>query len=323
MEPYINRALILEETEPLNSNFDSLGFSSMYFTNNLGTLLLAFLFYFVSVFFCWLLSFWVPNRPRVARVYENLRASLFYNSFVSMMTESYAVMAVCVMINLEYIVWDSWGKSVQSAICLLALSLLVLFPVVLSIVSKTSWERDFKHLKERIEPFFEDLNLKNGPIVMLQPVYFLLRRFLMAYIVVFYREHLFFQILFKALSIVAGVILVGHVDALYPQKRSIEFLNECIIMCVLYSMICFSPLVPDPYARYELGFFCIVIVGVHLAINLFLILFNNFKKVKLDLMIWIARRALKKQSANQKALLDSTRVRRHMLRRQLLKKARA
>lgn len=186
-EPYINAALNLNETEGLNSNFDDLGFSSLYFMNNMGTMLIAFLFYFVLVFLLWLVSSWVPNRPRLGRLYERIRTSLFYNSFISMMMESYAVIAICVMINLEYIVWDSYGKIVQSCMCLLALALLIFFPVVLSITARINWESNFKHLYEQIEPFFEDLNIKKGPIVLLQPVYFLVRRFLMAYVVVFFR----------------------------------------------------------------------------------------------------------------------------------------
>ena len=116
---------------------------------------------------------------------------------------------------------------------------------------------------------------------------------------------------------VIGVILIGYVEAFTPYKRNIEFLNECIIMMVLYSMICFSPFVPEPEARYILGFFCIVIVGLHLIVNLFLILFSNFKQIKLDLMIWRSRRLLLKQVSEQKLLLENTRVKRRLMRRQL------
>ena len=210
------------------------------------------------------------------------------------MMESYAILSICIMINLEYIRWDSYGQTVQSMVCLCALALVILFPIVLFVVSRSAWESNFKHLKEQIEPFFEDLNLKNGPIVMLQPIYFLFRRFMMAVIVVKF-EHFIFQVLAKAFSIVIGVILVGHIEALTPPlKRKMEFMNEVIIMMVLYCMISFSPVAADPGARYMMGFFCIAIVGSHLLINLFLIMASNFRQIKLDLQIWLARRNLKK-----------------------------
>jgi hypothetical protein len=49
IEPYINWILRLEETEPFNSNFDAIGFGSMYFLNNMNSLLLAFVFYFLQI----------------------------------------------------------------------------------------------------------------------------------------------------------------------------------------------------------------------------------------------------------------------------------
>jgi hypothetical protein len=82
----------------------------MFFLNNLGTLLVVFLFYFISIMFLMLLDCFVENRPRIGRLHDKIRDSLFYNTFVSLMMESYGVMAICVMINLEYIRWESFGE---------------------------------------------------------------------------------------------------------------------------------------------------------------------------------------------------------------------
>lgn len=46
MSPYINTLLNLNDTDPFSSGFEQMGYSSKYFSNNLGTLNLAFLFYF-------------------------------------------------------------------------------------------------------------------------------------------------------------------------------------------------------------------------------------------------------------------------------------
>ena len=50
-------------------------------------------------------------------------------------------------------------------------------------------------------------------------------------------------------------------------------------MMVLYTMICFSPFVPDLHARYTVGFFCMFLVSLHLGINLSLIFFGSFSKL--------------------------------------------
>jgi hypothetical protein len=51
LEPYINRIFSLKSTGPFNDNFNDLGFQSMYFLNNLGPMLLAFLGYFAAILF--------------------------------------------------------------------------------------------------------------------------------------------------------------------------------------------------------------------------------------------------------------------------------
>jgi hypothetical protein len=47
--PLINQILKLNSTEPLNENFNAIGFESMYFLNNMGSLLIGFLIYFFGL----------------------------------------------------------------------------------------------------------------------------------------------------------------------------------------------------------------------------------------------------------------------------------
>lgn len=49
IDPFLNKVLNLNETEPINSNFDALGFNSMFFLNNMGSLMIGFLIYFVGL----------------------------------------------------------------------------------------------------------------------------------------------------------------------------------------------------------------------------------------------------------------------------------
>ena len=49
IEPYMNKMLQLNSTHAFNRNFESLGFQSMFFMNNLGPLLIAFLIYFAAI----------------------------------------------------------------------------------------------------------------------------------------------------------------------------------------------------------------------------------------------------------------------------------
>ena len=49
LDPLINKVLKLNETEPINANFYAIGFQSMYFLNNMGSLTIGFLIYFVGL----------------------------------------------------------------------------------------------------------------------------------------------------------------------------------------------------------------------------------------------------------------------------------
>jgi hypothetical protein len=49
LDPFINKVLNLNETEPFNANFRAIGFNSMFFLNNMGSLLIGFVFYFIGI----------------------------------------------------------------------------------------------------------------------------------------------------------------------------------------------------------------------------------------------------------------------------------
>ena len=93
-------------------------------------------------------------------------------------------------------------------------------------------------------------------------------------------------------SVIGGVTIAGFIEYDSLSKRNAEFVNETIVMCVLYCMICFSPFVPDLGARQVVGYFCCLIVSMHLAVNLYLILGSQAIGVILSLKIWLARRRL-------------------------------
>ena len=147
--PYINSILHLNDTEPLNQNFDALGFNSMYFLNNLGTLLLGFILYFLSIALHLILDFCVDNNPRIAKFNIGLLDSLYYSSLFSMMMESYGIMAVCVMINLQYLKWRCYGEIVQTAICLFATLTILGLPIFIITYLRKAFDAGGKQIEER------------------------------------------------------------------------------------------------------------------------------------------------------------------------------
>jgi hypothetical protein len=49
IDPLINRVLNLNETEPINHNFEAIGLQSIFFLNNMGSLMIGFFTYFIGL----------------------------------------------------------------------------------------------------------------------------------------------------------------------------------------------------------------------------------------------------------------------------------
>ena len=272
----------------------------------MNSLLLAFNFYFMLVLLIFFVDRLQVKYKRLTNLGKRLQHMLFYNLILSMLTESYSMIAMCCMIGLNKISFHNYGETAQSAFCIFALLLLFGYPVLVTWILWKDWNKpDFQKTIEKCEPIFEHLKTSIGPISLIHPMYFLFRRLLIAVIVVFLKEHLILQVYLINFSVIAGVIIAGYIEYETPSKRKKEFTNEAILMCVLYCMICFSPFVPDMRARAVVGYFCCLIVSIHLAVNLYFILSSQARELILKLKLWLARRRLLKQRTQNKVLLKS------------------
>ena len=86
----------------------------------------------------------------------------------------------------------------------------------------------------------------------------------------------------------------------FKFKTQMEIFNETILMLTMYTMICFSPFVPDVLTRFKLGYVTILIVCVHLLLNLTIIFITTFVNCKLCLR----KRSLKRQYKRSRKLLQ-------------------
>jgi hypothetical protein len=193
LDPTINKILHLNSTEPFNDKFDSLGFQRIYLLNNLGSMLLAFILYFLGILFLLIIDQFAGQSEWISKISQKLRNDLFNQHIVGIMIESYSILSVSCLINLNYLRFGTYGEFVQSAACLFTLLALIGFPLVLTINAKRLWLKDsFNDYVRSNQPFFEDLDLTKGPSVLSVPFYFLARRLLMAFTVVFLGDYLNF-----------------------------------------------------------------------------------------------------------------------------------
>ena len=92
-----------EASNSLNSNFESLGYSSMYFLRNMGTLMLVLLSLPFLVVVQLILKYVFRNSKRVTIFERRLSKSLYWNYVIQVIFESYSVLCMCVLINLRYV----------------------------------------------------------------------------------------------------------------------------------------------------------------------------------------------------------------------------
>ena len=130
--------------------------------------------------------------------------------------ESYSLICVCCMIACYNISFKSYGEIVQCVVTFFFIFLGFAFPLVVVYTVKKDWNplrkrwKTTKMIERRFGAMFEELSLEHGPYVLIWPCYFLLRRLLMAFIVVIFRNFLWMQIFLCSMSIITAIIIIGE-----------------------------------------------------------------------------------------------------------------
>ena len=93
----------------------------------------------------------------------------------------------------------------------------------------------------------------------------------------------------------ASTIIVGNVVPFkLRSKINTELFNEVILMFVMYTIICFSPFVPDLEVKHGIGYICMAIISIHLLVNLVSIGRFTYDRIRRDCMIKKRRQEYKK-----------------------------
>jgi len=297
--PFLDEWLNLKPTDPVNGNFEAVGFESVYFLHNLGTLVLAFVVYFTAVLYSWICRHLCCDI--VTYHGENLQRKLKYGSLLSILTESYSIVAVSCLINLQRLSWTSYGTIVQSSATLIFLAVLVGFPLVYGNYLLRKFDQlAHANVRERHGAFYDELSLRNGKMVLLQPVWFLVRRLLLAIIVVLLKTTVIWQISLMTLTVITQVIILGRVGPFVEKSKiRFEFFSEVTLMLVMYHMICFTPFVPDVQVRFNLGYSVCAVISFHLLLSFGLLAKRNHGELKIGYIKWKGKR---EYTASRKAL---------------------
>ena len=243
---------------------------------------------------------------------------LLYDSIISMMMESYSLICVCCLIAFYEISFESYGEVVQTIFNFFFFGLIFIFPAILIYNINKHWEPEPEEIiydpnnitkamlteifrannskrrnvfiKQRYSALFEELSMDYGPIVLIHPCFFMLRRLIMAVIVVVFRNFFWMQLFLTAISNIASVILIGYADYFEnPQKRKMDLANEVLVMSMLYCIFCFSSFVPDIETRFKIGYFCCVVEAFALVGNIQLIMSSTIRVMIVKIKVWFSK----------------------------------
>jgi hypothetical protein len=174
---------------PLNNQFNMLGYNALYIIQNFGTL-------------CWTI-FIAPVGWAVAPIIVHLlngefahlktkfSRMMFYNYWIGFINEAYLFLAVCAGLNLFNFRWSTYGDAINTFLALFCGSVIICFPVFVGVFY--SIQSNYGKILKRDEEFLarfgnaiEGLNFKRrGRQVFINTCASILRKLSLVYMVVF------------------------------------------------------------------------------------------------------------------------------------------
>jgi len=137
-KPFLDRLLRLEPTDPVNSNYEAVGLESLYFLHNMGTLVLAFVFFMLEAAVSLLCR--SSSHRKIKEFGDKLHKQLFWGSFITLVTEAYSMLTISCMINLRFLSWGSFSIGMMSVFAILTTLFLIAFPAYLGWLLKTNFQ---------------------------------------------------------------------------------------------------------------------------------------------------------------------------------------
>ena len=92
-----------------------------------------------------------------------------------------------------------------------------------------------------------------------------------------------------------------------PFQLRTERFNEVILMLILYTMLCFTPWVPQIETKMKVGYLSCFFVCLHFIVNLYIMTRSSIKGTIISCRIYSAKKAMKKKSPEIRNKLDQAR----------------
>ena len=316
----INDIFDVPDTEPVSDNFDELGFESKYMLSNMGTMIIFYLIYPVLILAHWMVRKLCLANLCCEKFERSFKHSIYYRWIITVIFESYAIVAISCLIGLQVIGLDSKGLSVHSFLCIFFLVLITVTPfLIFRYVTYHFTKLNEQLVKKRVGTVYDELDLRKGKKILIQPVFFLLRRIVLAYTIVYMKDNFAGQVIVIYLQTLASVIILSSVHAFESKQRHrMEFFNEAILLLILYTILCFSDWLDDEELQLKIGFVSCSLICFHFGLNFVISLITTVRFTKRRCRMRTLRKRHEKEREDLKVKLHKTKAHRRALRSEKL-----
>ena len=153
---------------------------------------------------------------------------------------------------------------------------------------------------------YADLETRNGKRVLIQPIYFFLRRLYLSYLVMFGSDTFVYQMAqLMGSTLIAGVLPYVILSFKDKSERQMTMTNELLTLFSCYVFTTFNIVTVE--TNFQLGYFLIFTLGGYMAIIVASVIYASIRRICRNMRI----RKLKKAYTKSRAQLQEQLKRDH------------
>lgn len=201
---------------------------------------------------------------------------LYWSSQILILNGSYVVLAVVTAINVVSLEWPSYGYYINNYSAMVYFVAICVFPFFQLIFCLKYYDSlQDPEVKKKWGMLYDGNNLESRGFVFYN-FWFLMRRLMLAFVLVFIKEILFVHIASLVFQTVVAVIIMGSTKPLdFNQANKMESFNEIMILFIMYALMCLTDWQTDEEMRVYAGQMMQAFVLIHVGVNLSLMVYNN------------------------------------------------
>ena len=254
---YFEMAFDISDSDPMNQNFEALGFETNLFLYNMGSMLFGLVLTPVMLTLGCLLKLCTCFES-CKKVGERIDNDYRWNSTLEIVKGMFGLAVLSACIGISNQTWSLDGDVINS----LCASFTPVYLIVLPIATVILLKRKFKKLsidKEgRYEVLYQNLRVLKSmrfSTFVVEPLYFYMRRVMLAVTVVYLQSQPFFQLqLLVWQSLIAIMILITLNPYSTKSQGRLELFNEILILLCIYHVFGMTDLISSVPAKLYLGY---------------------------------------------------------------------